>query len=60
MTHDQIPAVLTPYETSSMWKGYRLDNRNIKKLGRKQIIPTDEALRENFAYLRACLNESTR
>jgi nucleoside-diphosphate-sugar epimerase len=52
-THGQIPAALTPYETSAMCKGHRFDNQNIKKLGWKQIVPTEEAMRETFAYLRA-------
>lgn len=51
-THGQIPAALTPYETSAMCKGHRFDNQNIKKLGWKQIVPTQEAMRETFAYLR--------
>jgi hypothetical protein len=55
-THGQIPAVLTPYETSAMWKGHRFDNQSIKNLGWKQIVPTDEAMRETFAYLRSSLN----
>jgi len=55
-THGQIPAVLTPYETSAMCKGHRFDNRNIKKLGWKQIVPTNEAMRETFAYLKASQN----
>jgi nucleoside-diphosphate-sugar epimerase len=52
-THGQIPAVLTPYESSAMWKGHQFDNQSIKKLGWKQIMPTVEAMRETFAYLRA-------
>jgi nucleoside-diphosphate-sugar epimerase len=52
----QIPAVLTRYETSAMCKGHRFDNRNIKTLGWKQIVPTAEAMRETFEYLRTSLN----
>jgi nucleoside-diphosphate-sugar epimerase len=55
-THGQIPAVLTAYESSAMWKGHQFDNKSIKKLGWKQIIPTVEAMRETFAYLRASSN----
>ena len=51
-THGQIPALLTPYESSAMWKGHQFDNQNIKKLGWKQIVPTEQAMRETFAYLR--------
>ena len=52
-THGQIPAVLKPYETSAMWKGHHFDNQKIKNLGWRQVVPTEEALRETFAYLRA-------
>lgn len=55
-THGQIPAVLTPYESSAMWKGHQFDNQSIKKLGWKQIVPTVEAMRESCTYLRAGLN----
>ena len=51
-THGQIPAVLSPYESSAMWKGHRFDNQKIKNLGWKQIVATEEAMRETFAYLR--------
>ena len=59
-TQGQIPAVLTPYETSAMWKGHRFDNQSIKNLGWKQIVPTEEAMRETFAYLRASVNGDTQ
>jgi len=55
-TRGQIPAFLTPYESSAMWKGHRFDNQSIKKLGWKQVIPTEQAMRETFGYLRAGLN----
>ena len=55
-THGQIPAVLTPYETSAMCKGHRYDNQNIKKMGWKQIVPTEAAMRETFEYLRTAQN----
>jgi nucleoside-diphosphate-sugar epimerase len=51
-THGQIPPVLTRYESCAMWKGHRFDNRKIKDLGWKQIVPTEEAMRETFEYLR--------
>jgi nucleoside-diphosphate-sugar epimerase len=59
-SHGQIPAVLTPYETSTMCKGHRFDNRNIKTLGWQQIVPTVEAMRETFEYLRASQNGHRR
>lgn len=58
-TGGQIPALLTPYQTSAMNKGHRFDNRRIKSLGWKQIVTTEEAMRETFAYLRARLNDTT-
>ncbi len=51
-THGQIPAVLTPYDSRAMWKGHQFDNQKIKSLGWKQIVPTEDAMRETFAYLR--------
>jgi nucleoside-diphosphate-sugar epimerase len=51
-TRGQIPALLTAYESSAMWKGHRFDNQRIKNLGWKQIVPTGEAMRETFACLR--------
>jgi len=51
-THGQIPAVLTPYESRALWKGHHFDNQQIKKLGWKQIVPTEQAMRETFSYLR--------
>ena len=58
-TYGQIPPVLTRYESSAMWKGHRFDNQKIKNLGWKQTVPTEEAMRETFAYLRGA-NESAR
>jgi nucleoside-diphosphate-sugar epimerase len=55
-SHGQIPAVLTPYETRAMNKGHRFDNRNIKTLGWRQIVPTADAMSETFEYLRSSLN----
>lgn len=51
-THGQIPAVLTSYESRAMWKGHHFDNQSIKRLGWKQIMSTDDGLRETFASLR--------
>jgi nucleoside-diphosphate-sugar epimerase len=59
-THGQIPAVLTSYESSAMWKGHQFDNQNIKNLGWKQIVSTEEAIRETFAYLRGLDGHSER
>ncbi len=55
-TRGRVPAFLTPYESSAMWKGHQFDNRRIKQLGWRQIVSTPEAMRETFAFLRASLN----
>jgi len=55
-SHGQIPAVLTAYESRAIWKGHRFDNRRIKELGWKQIIPTSQAIHETFADMRAGMN----
>lgn len=49
----QLPAIFTPYKTATAWKGTRFDNRRIKSLGWRQLVPTDEGLRRTFAHLRA-------
>ncbi len=56
-TGGQIPAVLTPYETSAMSQGHRFENQSIKNLGWRQIVPTREAMREAFTYLRAHMDD---
>lgn len=48
----QLPALLTPYKTATSWKGTRFDNRKIKSIGWKQVVPTDEGLRRTFESLR--------
>ncbi len=48
----QMPDVFTPYKTASIWKGMRFDNRRMKSLGWKQLVPTEEGLRRTFAHLR--------
>jgi nucleoside-diphosphate-sugar epimerase len=49
----QLPAVFTPYKTATTWKGNRFDNRKLKSLGWKQLVPTDEGMRRTFEHLRA-------
>lgn len=44
----QLPAVLTPYKTASLYKPMRYDNSKLKALGWRQLVPTDEALRRTF------------
>lgn len=55
-SYGQIPAVLTPYETSAMCKGFRFDTRKIKALGWKQIVATEAGMRETFAFLKTASN----
>lgn len=49
----QLPAIFTPYKTATSWKGNRFDNSKLKRLGWKQLVPTDEALRRTFEWLKA-------
>ena len=57
-TRGQIPAMMTPYETSAMWKGHRFDNQKLKKLGWEPVVSTEDGLLETFAYLRAGMKKS--
>ena len=52
-THGQIPAVLNPYDARAVWKGHRFDNRKIKDLGWRQVVPTENGIRDAFADLRS-------
>ena len=48
----QLPAFVTPYKTASVWKGTRFDNRRLRSLGWRQLVPTEEGLRRTFAQAR--------
>jgi len=49
----QLPAVFTPYKVAALWGGNRFDNRKVKALGWRQLVPTEEGMRRTFAWLRA-------
>ena len=51
-SHEQLPPALTPYKSAVLWRGSRFDNRKLKNLGWRPIIPTAEALRMTFEYLK--------
>ena len=34
----QIPRVLTPYRTASLWRGHRFDNRKLRRAGWTQVV----------------------
>jgi nucleoside-diphosphate-sugar epimerase len=53
----QLPAVLTPYKVSAMWKRVRIDNTKIKSLGWRPAISTEEGIRRTFASFRAQVQE---
>jgi 2-alkyl-3-oxoalkanoate reductase len=48
----QLPPVLTPYKSVVLWRGSRFDNRKLKSLGWRQIVPTAEALQMTFEYFK--------
>jgi len=49
----QLPAILTPYKSASLWRGNGFCNRKLKSLGWRQAVPTEEGLRRTFAAFRA-------
>lgn len=50
----QLPAILTPYKVATTWKYHRFDNRKLKGIGWKQLVPTGEGMRRTFEALRSC------
>jgi nucleoside-diphosphate-sugar epimerase len=48
----QLPAVFTPYKTRSIWKGFHFTNNELKRLGWKQVVSSEEGLVRTFAYLK--------
>ena len=48
----QLPAVLTPYRTRSLYVGRRFDNSRLKSLGWRQAVATGEGMRRTFESLR--------
>jgi nucleoside-diphosphate-sugar epimerase len=50
-SQQQLPALLTPYKSASLWRGHRFSNQKAKSMGWQQIVPTQEAVRRTFEYL---------
>jgi nucleoside-diphosphate-sugar epimerase len=48
----QLPAVVTPYKTASLWKGSRFDNSKLRSIGWRQLVPTSEGLQIAFLAFR--------
>jgi nucleoside-diphosphate-sugar epimerase len=48
----QIPLVLTPYRTATLWRGHRFDNRKLLRAGWTQIVSTRDGLASAFDDLR--------
>jgi len=48
----QLPAILTPYKSASLWKGNHFGNSKLKAIGWKQLVPTWEGLGRAFEYFR--------
>jgi len=48
VSHEQLPAVLTTYKSAVLWRGSSFDNRRLKQLAWRPIVPTAEALRTTF------------
>jgi nucleoside-diphosphate-sugar epimerase len=53
-SHRQIPPALTPYKSAVLWRGLRFDNRKLKSIGWKQLVPTAEALIATFRHWHCC------
>jgi 2-alkyl-3-oxoalkanoate reductase len=56
----QIPMVLTPYRTATMWRGHRFDNRKLRRAGWTQVVSTRDGLRSAFDDLRARRDVASR
>jgi 2-alkyl-3-oxoalkanoate reductase len=48
----QLPPIVTPYKTRTMWKGNRFSNVKLRGLGFSPVVSTEEGLRRTFEYLR--------
>jgi nucleoside-diphosphate-sugar epimerase len=51
-SHGQLPAALTPYKSSVLWRGTGFDNSKLKSLGWRQLVPTGEALQVTFECIK--------
>jgi nucleoside-diphosphate-sugar epimerase len=49
----QIPRVLTPYRTATVWRGHRFDNGKLRRAGWTQVVSTREGLTGALDDLRA-------
>ena len=47
----QLPDIFTLYKTKSMWKGFKYKNDNIKKIGWKQKVNTQDGLTSHFNFI---------
>jgi len=56
----QIPRVLTPYCTASLWRGHRFDNRKLRRAGWTQVVSTRDGLTRAFDDLRSRSQAATR
>jgi nucleoside-diphosphate-sugar epimerase len=56
----QIPRVLTPYRTATMWRGHRFDNGKLRRTGWTQVVSTREGLAGAFDDLRAREDAASR
>jgi nucleoside-diphosphate-sugar epimerase len=56
----QIPQVLTPYRTATLWRGHRFDNRKLRRAGWTQVVPTRDGLAGAFEDLRARHHAASR
>jgi nucleoside-diphosphate-sugar epimerase len=44
----QLPSILTPHKSASLWKGNRFSNDKLKSLGWRPLVATQEGLRRTF------------
>jgi nucleoside-diphosphate-sugar epimerase/peptidoglycan/xylan/chitin deacetylase (PgdA/CDA1 family) len=58
-SNGQLPAILTPYKSASMWGGNRFDNSKLLSTGWRQLVPTGEGLQKSFAAFRAGLDATS-
>jgi nucleoside-diphosphate-sugar epimerase len=49
----QLPAVLTPYKASALWRSQRFRNDRLKAIGWTQTVPTSVGLEKTFTSLAA-------